>query len=40
MNTKELIESGLLELYCVGATSAEENALVEIMLSEDIGVRL
>ncbi|MFI5172820.1 MAG: cupin domain-containing protein [Chitinophagales bacterium] len=39
MNTKELIESGLLELYCIGATTPEENTLVEIMVSEDANVK-
>jgi len=39
MNTREIIESGLLELYCIGATTPEETAMVKDMLKEDILLR-
>lgn len=38
MDTKALIESGILELYCIGATTPEQNALIEIMISNDDAV--
>jgi len=39
MNAKELIESGLLELYVLGDVSSEQNALVEKFAASDVDVK-
>lgn len=39
MTAKEIIESGLLELYAIGGTSADENALIESLLPIDEALR-
>lgn len=36
MNAKELIESGIIELYCLGIASKEEKLLVEQLAEEDL----
>jgi hypothetical protein len=35
MNTKELIESGVIELYCLGIASEDEVRLVEQLSKKD-----
>jgi quercetin dioxygenase-like cupin family protein len=39
MSVKELIESGILELYCLGIASEEERAIVDSLADRDERVR-
>lgn len=39
MTAKDIIESGLLELYAIGGTSAEENAMIDALLPIDEALR-
>lgn len=39
MNTEEYISSGILELYVMGALSAEENAAVENVIAQDPAIK-
>ena len=35
MSTKEIIESGIIELYCLGIASKEEQSLIEQLAKKD-----
>ena len=39
MTSQELIDSGIIELYCLGIATAEEHAAVEAIMRNDEEVR-